>query len=169
VIVTADHGEAFGEHGLYFHNVSGYEPLAHVPAILLAPGIKPAVYPGLVSHRDLYATILGAFGLVKTDGDIERFGRSWLRLRDAPTDPLHQFVVTRTHRFTSGPVAFSPMMAIVEGHHKLVKALDEDRLYELYDLAGDPREENDLAWSDVERRESLEHDLDLFRDLDRWP
>ena len=60
-------------------------------------------------------------------------------------------------------------MAIVQDRWKLVKALDEDSLFEMYDLAADPREQNDLAWSDVVRRESLEHDLDTFRDLDRWP
>jgi len=169
VIVTADHGEAFGEHGLYFHNVSGYEPLVHVPALMMAPGLQPATYPGLVSHRDIYATVLGAFGLAKDEPHAERFGRSWLRLRQAPHEPLHQFVAVRTHRFTSGPVAFSPMMVLVHDHYKLVKALDEDRLFELYDLAADPREENDLAWTEVGLRETMERDLDTFRDLDRWP
>jgi arylsulfatase A-like enzyme len=137
--------------------------------VLLAPGLRPGTYPGLASHRDIYATVLGAFGVVKSDPGIERFGRSWLRLRAAPDDPLHTFVTVRTHRFTSGPIAFSPMMALVQGRHKLVKALDEDSLYELYDLDADPREEVDLAWKDVALRESMERDLDTFRDLDRWP
>jgi arylsulfatase A-like enzyme len=169
VIITADHGEAFGEHGLYFHNVSGYEPLVHVPAILLGPGLQPATYDGLVSHRDIYATVLGAFGLAAGEPNAERYGRSWLRLRDAPHQPLHQFVAVHTHRFTSGPVAFSPMMVLVQDHYKLVKALDEDKLFELYDLQADPREENDLAWTEVGLRETMERDLDTFRDLDRWP
>jgi arylsulfatase A-like enzyme len=169
VIVTADHGEAFGEHGLYFHNVSGYEPLVHVPAFLLAPGIKPNTFEGLVSHRDLYPTVLGAFGLVRRDPGAERFGRSWLRLREAPRQPLHQFVTARTHRFTSGPVAFSPMMVLVRDHHKLVKALDEDKLFELYDLDADGREENDLAWTEIGLRETMERELETFRDIDAWP
>jgi hypothetical protein len=169
VLITADHGEAFGEHGLYFHNVSGYEQLVHVPGVLLAPGIEPATYTGLVSHRDIYPTVLGAFGLARDEPQAERWGRSWLRLRDAPHQPLHQFVAVHTHRFTSGPVAFSPMMVLVHDHYKLVKALDEDKLFELYDLAADPREENDLAWTEVALRETMERDLDTFRDLDRWP
>jgi hypothetical protein len=169
VIITADHGEAFGEHGLYFHNVSGYEPLVHVPAILLAPGIQPGPYTGLVSHRDIYATVLGAFGLVRDEPNAERYGRSWLRLRDAPREPLHQFVAVRTHRFTSGPVAFSPMMVLVQDHYKMVKALDEDKLFELYDLDADPREEVDLAWTQIGLRETMERDLETFRDIDRWP
>jgi hypothetical protein len=169
VIITADHGAAFGEHGLFFDNVSGYEALTHVPAVLLAPGIAPGAYDGLASQRDIYATVLGAFGLAGQDPAAERFGRSWLRLRGAPGEPLHTFVTTHTHRYTSGPVAFSPMMVLVRDHHKLIKALDEERLFELYDLQADPREEHDLAWTDVGRRETMERDLDLFRDLERWP
>jgi arylsulfatase A-like enzyme len=169
VIVTADHGEAFGEHGVFFHNVSGYEPLVHVPAFLLAPGLEPATFEGLVSHRDIYPTVLGAFGLVRQDRSAERFGRSWLRLREAPRQPLHSFVTARTHRFTSGPVAFSPMMVLVRDHHKLVKALDEDSLFELYDLDADPREERDLAWTQVALRDTLERALETFRDVDGWP
>jgi arylsulfatase A-like enzyme len=169
VIVTSDHGEAFGEHGLVYHNVSGYEPLTHIPAILIAPGLAPGRYSGLVSHRDIYATVLGAFGLAAGNPDAERWGRSWLRLRAAPNAPLHEFVTVRTHRFTSGPVAFSPMMALVSSHYKLVKAFDEQDLFELYDLDADPGEHVDLAWTQVELRRALERDLDTFRDLDRWP
>lgn len=169
VILTSDHGEAFGEHGLHFHNVSGYEPLARVPAVVLAPGLSPVSYGQLASHRDIYATVLGAFGLAGSDPHAERFGRSWLRLRAAPSAPLHTFVTVRTHRFTSGPIAFSPMMALVRGRHKLVKALDEDRLYELYDLESDPGETVDLSWTQIGLRQSLERDLDTYRDLDRWP
>jgi arylsulfatase A-like enzyme len=169
VIVTSDHGEAFGEHGLVYHNVSGYEPLAHVPAVLLAPGLRPGHYAELASHRDLYPTVLGAFGLIEDPAAVERWGRSWMRLRDAPTARLHEFVTTRTHRFTSGPVAFSPMMALVSRHYKLVKAFDEQDLFELYDLDADPDERVDLAWTQVDLRRSLEHALETFRDLDRWP
>jgi hypothetical protein len=168
VIITGDHGEAFGEHGLFFHNVSGYEAMTHVPALMLAPGLQPAVYAGLVSHRDIYPTVLGAFGLA-AQPNAERFGRSWLRLRQAPQDPLHRFVAVRTHRFTSGPVAFSPMLALVQDRWKLVKALDEEKLFELYDLEADPREERDLAWTEGGRRETMERALELFRDIDRWP
>jgi hypothetical protein len=169
VIITADHGEAFGEHGLVYHNVSGYEQLAHVPAVLLGPGIRPGHYPGLASHRDVFATVLGSFGLVAKTPESETWGRSWLRLRAAPRAPLHQFVTVRTHRFTSGPVAFSPMLALVTRDYKLVKALDEQDLFELYDLSADPGERVDLAWTQIGLRKSLERDLETFRDIDRWP
>jgi sulfatase-like protein len=169
VIITANHGEAFGEHGLVYHDVSGYEEVTHVPAVLLAPGLRPARYPGLTSHRDIYPTVLGAFGLARSNPGSERWGRSWLRLRAAPAAPLHQFVALRTHRYGSGPAAFSPTMALVTSHYKLVKALDEQDLFELFDLEADPGEQVDLAWTQLGLRRSMERDLDTFRDLDRWP
>lgn len=41
VIVTGDHGEAFGAHGIPFHAGTPYEPLIHVPALFVATGIPP--------------------------------------------------------------------------------------------------------------------------------
>src|SRR5262249_52361080 len=76
VILTADHGEGFGEHKVVFHTVTGFEPLVHVPGMIVAPGLQPIKYSGLTSHRDLYATLLGAFGLADRTLGAEQFGRS---------------------------------------------------------------------------------------------
>ena len=38
VILTADHGEEFGEHGGHYHGTSVYEEQVHVPLIISAPG-----------------------------------------------------------------------------------------------------------------------------------
>lgn len=42
VIVTSDHGESFGEHGILQHSASLYLPEIHVPLIVWAPGKVPA-------------------------------------------------------------------------------------------------------------------------------
>lgn len=60
IVVTADHGEQWGEHGLDSHGNSLYLPLLHVPLIVAGTSAVPAgqrVAP-LVSLRDLPATIL---------------------------------------------------------------------------------------------------------------
>jgi arylsulfatase A-like enzyme len=64
LIVTADHGEGFGEHGLLTHGTALYYPLIHVPLILYRPGHLSA---GLrikrpVSTKDIPATILELLG-----------------------------------------------------------------------------------------------------------
>lgn len=69
VIVTADHGEHFGEHQLdgkpvFGHRATLYQPEIHVPLFLVSPGKVPAgrVIPGPVSMRDLPATVLDLLG-----------------------------------------------------------------------------------------------------------
>ena len=41
LVVTSDHGEAFGEHGLYFHDASVYETHLHVPLWIHHPDRAP--------------------------------------------------------------------------------------------------------------------------------
>jgi arylsulfatase A-like enzyme len=166
IVVTSDHGEGLGEHGITQHSVSGYEALVHVPAILVGPGIAPGRYDQLTSHRDLPATVLGAFQLA--DADAERMGRSWLRLRAGLDRPLHRFVVSYSARSARAEVTFGPMAAIVEGPDKLVETF-EDGLLELYRPERDPAERADLTPSAPDDAQRLRRDLALYRDIDQFP
>ena len=54
VVITSDHGEEFGEHGIFGHGVSLYNQVTHVPLILIPPG------PGRRgSGDDPYASLRG--------------------------------------------------------------------------------------------------------------
>ena len=57
IIITSDHGEAFGEHGLYFHDASVQDVHLHVPLWIHHPGITPSVVDEVVSTRDLFALL----------------------------------------------------------------------------------------------------------------
>lgn len=57
VVVTADHGEHFGERGLFDHGNSLYAPLLRVPLIVVGPGIRPRRVETAVSLRDLPRTM----------------------------------------------------------------------------------------------------------------
>ena len=166
VIITADHGEGFGRHNIRYHGVSAYEMLVHIPGFVIAPGLAPGHYDGLVSHRDIPATLLGAFGQVAHEPAIERFGRSWLRLRAAPHAPLHRFVVTRSSRAVEVSGFVMPMAAIIQDRYKLVVTF-EDGLVELYDLRADPGEQTDLA-PEI-RAPQLRRALEIYRDIDGYP
>ena len=65
VIVTADHGEALGEHGLFDHGESLYRPEIRVPLLVVPPSNRrlPGVVRQVVSLRDLPATIVEQVGL----------------------------------------------------------------------------------------------------------
>ena len=41
VVITSDHGEEFGEHGIFGHGASLYNQVTHVPLILIPPGPGP--------------------------------------------------------------------------------------------------------------------------------
>jgi arylsulfatase len=64
VLLTADHGESFGEYGHYFKHTHTTTPdVAHVPLILRAPGLTPERRDDLVSHVDIAPTLLELAGL----------------------------------------------------------------------------------------------------------
>ncbi len=70
VIVTADHGQQFLEHGYHGHGDHGYDKcvydeLIHVPLIITGPGIESKVISDQVSLLDLAPTILDMLGIGK--------------------------------------------------------------------------------------------------------
>ncbi|HSL58352.1 MAG TPA: sulfatase [Acidimicrobiales bacterium] len=58
ILVSSDHGEAFGELGVYADHQGADEATTHVPAILRWPGLAAGVDRGLHYHLDLAATLL---------------------------------------------------------------------------------------------------------------
>jgi arylsulfatase A-like enzyme len=59
VIITSDHGEAFGEHGTYCHGENLYSESVHVPLVVFGPGIPKGVRVSpVVSTQDLFSTAL---------------------------------------------------------------------------------------------------------------
>jgi hypothetical protein len=164
VVMTGDHGEGLGAHGVSNHAQSGFDEVIRVPGILVGPGIPPANVPHLVSHRDLPATLLGLLGLSDDAVAAEQFGRSWLRLRAEPQHPLHSFVVVRSDRRVSGRFTSAPLGVLVDDRHKLVAGL-EDGLFELYDLVDDPHETRNLASVEPDVRDRLWRQLATVWDV----
>ena len=119
LIVTNDHGEGFGKHGIFEHGVSAFEAIIHAPGILVGPSIAPGTYAHVAAQRDIAATVLGAFGLVAKHPEVETYGRSWLRLRAAPRDPLHEFVFTYETTVPFERWSDAPMASIVDDRGKL--------------------------------------------------
>jgi hypothetical protein len=57
LVVTSDHGEAFGEHDLFLHDASVYDTHLHVPLWVRHPERKPEMVDDVVSLRDLFGLI----------------------------------------------------------------------------------------------------------------
>jgi arylsulfatase A-like enzyme len=62
IIVTADHGEEFFEHGKYGHGVTHFDEVISIPLIIYAPGIKPGVTDYPASLVDVMPTVLDYIG-----------------------------------------------------------------------------------------------------------
>jgi arylsulfatase A-like enzyme len=78
VIITSDHGEAFGEHGYYGHGYDLYREVLHVPLIIAGPGVPQGLriqHP--VGIRELFSTVLDLAGGGKTPFSRYSLARFW--------------------------------------------------------------------------------------------
>src|SRR5262245_51844269 len=88
VVVTADHGEAFGQHTRFLHNSTLYEEMLHVPLIFRLPpraGIPPRRIATPVALLDLFPTLAELFSLGAPPGGFE--GTSLVPLMEHPEAP----------------------------------------------------------------------------------
>jgi arylsulfatase A-like enzyme len=70
LILTADHGEAFGEHGTKFHTKTLYEELISVPLLFFGPGIPARRIDRRVSLMDVGPTVTHLCGLSRGSGQM---------------------------------------------------------------------------------------------------
>ena len=151
VIVTADHGEEFGEHGpeLVGHQKSLYSHVLLVPLVIVFPG---RVRPGIrrsepVSIRDLPATVVDAVGL-KDDATFP--GSSLLTFATGGVSPdatAPRLSEVEKHgmaaRGRSWPASAGDMFSLAsQNYHYIV---DGKGAEQLYDLTDDVRETRNLA------------------------
>jgi arylsulfatase A-like enzyme len=84
VVLTADHGEEFQDHGGWLHSYTLYEEQLRVPLVIKPPrrlGVEPGRRDGPVSQVDLVPTFIEALGLAPDEDPASRpEGRSLLPL-----------------------------------------------------------------------------------------
>lgn len=151
VIITADHGEEFGENGLYGHFLSLHRAELDVPLLIIEPSNIPAkrTVAEPVSLRNLPATVVDVLGLA---GESPFPGRSLARfwkprnsdelLSDEPV--LSELSTLSLRALLSGTKVYI--------HHG-------DGIEQLFDHKDDPWETRDLVKSDQARA-----DLERFRE-----
>ena len=138
LVVVSDHGEAFGEHELFFHDASVYDTHLHVPLWIHHPACAPRTVDDLVSTRDLHgllANIAEGRGLAGTLLD----DRARAARPVALAEHFHYPPVPG-----SRPRYAQDIAAAVVGRRKLIVRREGG---ELYDLAADPDERAPLAAS----------------------
>ena len=160
IIVTSDHGETLGDHGLMYKGCRFYEGLVRVPLILSWPGTFAAGLrsDALVELLDMTATILDLTG-VSPEHPIQGTSLVPILTGDAPPDVHRDFVRCEYFdaldpHFTGGTGSFATMHRT--DRYKLCLYHDHN-LGELYDLQTDPWEFDDL-W-DSPHHQEIKHRL----------
>lgn len=145
LIVTSDHGELLGEHGLVGHGLDPLEPLVHVPLLVKYPGSRGGTRVARrVSTLGVFATILASVGVAPPPG-----------VQAVPLEQEHPVYLEDID------AAGRRVRVAYEGERKLVVSERAgERQVALYDLAADPDETK--PQSSVAGAEALAARLDAF-------
>ncbi|MEZ4382252.1 MAG: sulfatase [Nannocystaceae bacterium] len=141
VIITADHGEEFKEHGGRAHSRTCYVESVHVPLLVRIPGVRGRRVERAVGLVDLVPTLLELLG---AEAGVEVDGQSLLIPTFAPERaPAERpvFCAVLSQKPSQGHFL---RYAVRTAEHLLVEEAIEGRV-ELYELADDPQEVRPVA------------------------
>ena len=144
VVITSDHGEALGEHGINFqHGWEIYEPLMRIPLVFYVPGLEPHHVPVKRSVIDVVPTLLDLMR-VPSPPPGELSGQSLLpdllAKRGASFEERDVYL-----DMPDGPYTHM-RRGILHGKTPGTKLIHlGGNVYQLYDLASDPGEHVDLS------------------------
>lgn len=163
LIVTADHGEAFGERNLLGHQVSVYQNQIHVPLLIKYPNSRQAsTSDDLVSQVDLLPTVLD---VLDYEAPPYLQGRS-LAGNNLPGDRM---ILSESFPFFSQTWNVTRLnrtaRALMSGPFKYIASTKGTQ--ELYRLSNDPEEEHNLYTRDNSDASILQSKLSSF--LKRFP
>jgi arylsulfatase A-like enzyme len=154
IILTSDHGEAFGEHGMLRHGREVWEELVHVPLLVYVPGAPAHHVATRRSAIDLVPTILDCYGVPPPTGEGMDFVSGQSLLADVVTpeaaEPARPVLVD----MSAGPYN-EERQAFIDGNQKLIAT--NGRPLGLYDLARDPGETHDLLGDEASSQAILTH------------
>ncbi|MCC7013242.1 MAG: sulfatase [Planctomycetes bacterium] len=157
IVVTADHGEAFGEHDFWTHGIL-YQEQLHVPLIMAGPGVpRGRVVDGRGRLVDLLPTLAE---LLDLPAPRERLDGSSLAplLRGAREDAPRE-VYSEVRHAAEDRLARDPeMYALRVKDWKYIHRPSTGR-HELYDLARDPEELEDRSSEHPELTGALRYRL----------
>lgn len=166
IIVVADHGEEFLDHGSYGHTSTLWQEQLHVPLLVVPPGsTRSTRIDGVVETRTVFGTVLDVLGL-----DFAKAARARSLL--AHVSPEGTEVVDPNAKAFSitwlpdSEVAWGKRMCVSslrEGRWKLVRHYTWEKTM-LFDLDADPKELRDLSEAEPERTAAMAATLEAWTD-----
>ena len=144
IVITGDHGEGFGEHGVFQHGYHLYAAQTKVPLIIRVPGLAPRRSTTPAGHIDLLPTLANLVGVRADDP----------RVAGAMGSSLLDVIAGAEH-----PDRTVLQQLSYEGHHEMrgaasrgchvVYNVSPETSWEVYDTAHDPGERVDESSSDA--------------------
>lgn len=176
VVVTSDHGEHIGEHGLADHHASLDEHLIGVPFVAWGPGLVEAKdHAGMFEFVDVFPSMCRFLGgepppalanrrkdLFSQNGSDRSDGLAFAEWR-AWTDKELTRLASRNPSYDFGPLA-RDLVCVRDERYKLVRTAGKDDV--VHDLANDPDEQTDVSSSHPEVARRLGRALDAK--LEEW-
>lgn len=156
VIVTADHGEAFGEHGQFVHGFELWQNLVHVPLFVRIPGVAPRRIETNRSDVDLAPTILDLLDVADGREPLALEGTSLVPELMGGDAPERDVILDLPMTSDS-----DQRRALVHGHLKII-AFGKEKTLKLFDLDADPEEKNP-----IQKGEAFDAMARRFRERDR--
>jgi arylsulfatase A-like enzyme len=156
LVITADHGEEFQEHGSRYHAKHLYEEVLRVPLIISLPEMLSSGFsiPTQVRSVDIAPTILEILGFPPTEN---HQGESLVPLVHAELLP-HRPSVSQIGEDGESPDGKGEILALTTGDHKLIWHRKDDAK-ELYHLTTDPQEKHNIAAENQETAQELQTKL----------
>ncbi|MCA9576562.1 MAG: sulfatase-like hydrolase/transferase [Polyangiales bacterium] len=153
-VLSADHGENFGEHGRDPHARTLYREVTHVPLVFLGSDVLPRRVPEPVATGDVFPTLLNLAGVpTPSSATMESLLPTLLGGSPAPDRPIFQ------ENSWSRPTHH--VKALIRGRYHLIRDLTTDTV-ELYDMLADPRERNNLVDDELPEQRQLMQTLETF-------
>ncbi|HEY0193679.1 MAG TPA: sulfatase-like hydrolase/transferase [Kofleriaceae bacterium] len=153
IVVTGDHGEGFGEHGIELHGYHLYAAQTKVPLIIRVPGLPPRRASTPAGHVDILPTLVDLAGGSPTG---EMMGRSLVDVLAGGAElagrtVFQQLSYENNHEMRAG----------VSDRCHVIYNVSPDPSWEVYRVDDDPMETRDLAADD-------DACADTRRAVERW-
>ncbi|MBN2400379.1 MAG: sulfatase-like hydrolase/transferase [Candidatus Aminicenantes bacterium] len=153
VVITGDHGEAFGEHREYGHGIFCYEESVKVPLIFISPVLpkKSTRIHARVSLVDIMPTVLKMLG---KDSDKNCQGLSLLASMTGSKEAVARSIYLES-MYGRELNNWAPLTGWLKNHFKYISLPQA----ELYDLQADPAEKTNLFYKNNRLARQMDDEL----------
>lgn len=170
LLVTSDHGEEFWEHGNFEHGHTVYEEVIRVPLIIAGGGLKPNEISARVRLLDLLPTVAGLVGAEIAGAAYHGVDLSGqVRSSRGGGAGLPVFAMATLYGMDKACIVSGEWKLILndptEPAGKVLVGYEADAGYEIYNLANDAAEVEDLIEAEPEKAAYLMDDLVEFRSV----